>query len=380
MLETFDLKQDPFPMVPNGPVHNWAGRGELKDELVDLVKGVRARDIGVTEFAIVYGEYGAGKSHALQFLKTYVATNDQFNSLAIYLERPRVASKINFLEIYKYIMRDIGKDAIRDCCKKLKTIYQSIVDQKVAGTGYQIKDQSSFHDPAMTEFAEPDRAMINLLLVGAEKFDAVYSYLTGEGKYDLEGLAPKIDSDFVAAKVLGQFFRVITADYKDKERIYESVYLFVDECEILIDVKASESELLFTGFRELINELPYRFSLLLSFSAATALIEAIMPIHLLKRMTRPYIEVGPLDDQHAREFIKSQMNFYRTENSPYVDTFYPFSNEAMDDIIGHMVDLTPRNIFIQCKRVLERSIRKYELKKGEEISAEMANRILENYR
>src|SRR5438874_2813863 len=90
-FEDFDLKHDPFPIAPESSVTNWAGDQELKDDLVDIVKGVRARDIGVSEFVVLYGELGAGKSHALRYLRTLICDHSEdFNSLAIYLERPRV--------------------------------------------------------------------------------------------------------------------------------------------------------------------------------------------------------------------------------------------------------------------------------------------------
>jgi hypothetical protein len=156
----------------------------------------------------------------------------------------------------------------------------------------------------------------------------------------------------------------------------ESVYLFIDECEMLFEAKSSESELVFNGLRELINSLPYTFCLMLSFSAATALIEAVMPTHLLKRLTRPYIEIPMLTDDMAREFLRSQLNFYRTEASPHVDSFYPFSNEAVDLIIEDQVTLTPRNLFISCKRVFERAIRRYGVEPGGTITLEIATQIL----
>jgi hypothetical protein len=38
--------------------------------------------------------------------------------------------------------------------------------------------------------------------------------------------------------------------------------------------------------------------------------------------------------------------------------------------------LTPRNLFINCKRVLERAIRRHDLQPNEEISRDLAERIL----
>ena len=380
-LEAFELRADPFPIVPDGPVHNWAGREALREDLVDLIRGVRARDIGVTEFAMIYGEYGSGKSHALRYLKTLVDENtEEFSSLAIYLERPRVATKFNFLELYKYIIRSIGRERLKDICVQVKreidTTVRELAEAAQTAMGGRVTDTSSFIEPAIDRVSNQDRNMVRLLRRGAEDGTKVFEFLIGQEKCDGEEYDGKIDSDFLAAKVLSDLFRAITAEIRTEERVVESVYLFLDEGELLIDAKATESELVFSGLRELINGMPYRFGLLISFSAATALIEAIMSQHLLKRMTQPYIEVPMLEEDDAKEFLRAQLDHFRTEGSVYMGTFYPFEEEAVDFVIENTTAMTPRNLFIDCKRVLERAIRRFDLEPGERISREMAERIL----
>ena len=381
-LQDFDLRQDPFPIVPDGPVHNWAGRVELREDLIDLIKGVRARDIGVTEFAVLYGEYGAGKSHALRYLKTLVDEDvEEFSSLAVYLERPRVATKLNFEELYKYIIRSLGRERIRDVCRLVKEKTDETIGELAvqAGVGH-VADRSTFVEAALGKLADQDRSMVQLLRRGVEEEEEVFQFLIGQGNCNGREYEGKVNSDFLAAKVLSDLFRVMTLEIRPGDRIFESVYLFLDECEVLIDAKATESELVFSGLRELLNGVPYRFGLLLSFSAATALIEAIMSQHLLKRLTMPYIEVPMLEDDDAKEFLQAQLDYFRLEGSEYMDTFFPFDEEAIDFVIGNTTGLTPRNLFIDCKRVFERAFRRFGLVPGEVISRELAERILVGYR
>ena len=384
-LGAFELRADPFPIVPDGPVHNWAGREALREDLIDLISGVRARDIGVTEFAVIHGEYGSGKSHALRYLKTLVDENtEEFRSLAIYLERPRVATRFNFLELYKYIVRSVGREKLKDICVQVKALIdrtvQELAETAQAAVGGRVTDTSSFVEPAIERIPNQDRSMVRLLRRGADDGAKVFEFLIGQEKCDGEEYDGKIDSDFLAAKVLSDLFRVITAEIRTDERVMESVYLFLDEGELLIDAKATESELVFSGLRELINGMPYRFGLLISFSAATALIEAIMSQHLLKRMTQPYIEVPMLEEGNAKEFLRVQLDYFRTEGSAYMGTFYPFEEEAVDFVIENTTELTPRNLFIDCKRVLERAVRRFDLEPGERIPREMAERILTGHR
>ena len=385
-LEQFDLVQDPFPIVPDGPVHNWAGREELQEDLIDLVKGVRGRDIGVTEFVVLYGELGAGKSHALRYLKTMIddesaKPDGDFRSLAIYVERPRVATKLNFLELHRYIVRLIGRDKIRTFCENVRDQFDAILQELATEAGYpNVKDKSSFFESAVDKISPNDRSMVRLLVRGAGDGAKVFEFLLGNERCDGEEYEGKIDSDFMAAKVLSDLFRVLTAELRPKHRLYESVYLFIDEAEILVDAKVTESELVFSGFRELINELPYRFCMMLSFSVATALIEAIMPNHLLKRMTRSYVEVPMLDDADATRFLRQQINFHRVPDSVHQGDFYPFTEEAIQYIVENTNQVTPRNLFVDCKRVMERAIRRYGLQPGEAIQRDMAEKILHGIR
>ena len=381
-LEEYGLEKDPFPIVPDGAVYNWAGREELRDDLLDVVKGVRARDIGVTEFVVLHGELGSGKSHTLRFLKTAIEHDkDEFDSVAIYLERPRVANKLNFLELQRYIVRELGRNRLEGCCQRVKDLVDETVSELAEGAGLgHVADKSSFLEDAIERLPSHDRDMVRLLRRGASDGAEVYEFLVGNracGGKEYEG---KVDSDFMAAKVLSDLFRVATSEIRPEERVWESVYLFLDEGEVLFDAKSAESEVVFSGLRELINGLPYRFGLFVTFTAATALIEAVMPQHLLKRMTLPYIEIPALEDGEAKEFLRTQLDFSRVEGSEYNGTHYPFSEEAIGYIVEHTTSMTPRHLFIDCKRVLERAIRREQVAAGEEITEEMAARILQGYR
>ena len=376
MLDKYGLKKDPFAIVPDGPVENWAGRTDLKDNLMDLILGVRASDIGSTEFLVLHGELGTGKSHALRYLHTQTKKRSgKFHSLAIYLERPRVSAKLNFLELYKYIIGAIGRKEIKKICRaigrKIDEVAQELAEE--AGCG---NDPDSFESKAIDAIKSNNQSMVKLLKQGAASEEAVFEFLSGAAKCSSSEYEGKIDSDFMAAKILGDFFRSITSDLGGERRVYQSVYLFVDECEILFDAKPTESDPVFSGFRELIDGLPYGLGLIISFTAATALIEAYMPQHLLKRMTHDFIEVPILEDKQAIEFVKEQLNDFRPPRSKHRGSFYPFAQETIEYIIENQTSLTPRNLFKDCRRILERSIRRHGLEPGEEISKELAEEIL----
>jgi hypothetical protein len=379
VLTDYGLSRDPFAIVPDGPVDNWAGRKELREDLMDLMMGVRASDIGSTEFLVLYGELGAGKSHALRYLKTQIEKPDsQFRSLVIYLERPRVSAKLSFLELYRYVISEIGREQIKAFCARVKQEMDVAIHKIAADAGLgNVVDKSSFEEPAIASIRKNDRRMVHLLRRGAADPDKIFNFLNGNTQCDGPEYEGEIASDFMASQIFGDFLRVLTSELWSGSRILESVYIFIDEGEILFDAKATESDPVFSGIRELIDGLPYGLGLIMSFSAATALIEAYMPQHLLKRMTHDFIEVPMLEDHQAIEFLKEQLNAFRPEGSPHAGTFYPFTEEAIAHIVENQTTLTPRNLFKDCRRVLERAIRKHDLEPGDEISKDLAERILD---
>jgi hypothetical protein len=87
-----------------------------------------------------------------------------------------------------------------------------------------------------------------------------------------------------------------------------------------------------------------------------------------------------LTDDAAVSFLRDQINFFRPKGSDKTDTFYPFTEDSLRYIVENETTLTPRNLFIACKRVLERAIRRYDLQPGESITREIAQRILGSLR
>ena len=378
MLTDFGLTKDPFAIVPDGPVENWAGHLELRDDLMDLISGVRSTDIGSSEFLVLHGELGTGKSHALKYIKTAIEkSNSGFNSLAVYVERPRVASKLNFLELYRYIIRAIGRDSIGEICGGVRDAVDAVVQQNAQDAGFgDIANKDTFEAHVFGKLRPQDRRMVKLLKRGGSNHEAVFDFLDGTVKCDGSEYAGKIDSDFVASSVLGDLLRAITIGIGGRPPIFDAAFVFVDECEILFDAKASESDPVFSGFRELVNGVPYGLGLVLSFSAATALIEAYMPQHLLKRLTHDFIEIPMLEDAHAIDFLSDQLNSFRPAGWTHNNKLYPFARNAIEYVVENQTTLTPRILFKDCRRILERAVRRHQLQPGSEINRDLAEQIL----
>ena len=225
---------------------------------------------------------------------------------------------------------------------------------------------------------EPDLPMVKLLLNLAGGEESAISYLRGSGPAPAEtGLSGRVNSDFDAAKTLGGLFRVLTLSINGQPPVCLATYLFLDEVESILDDRQTDLLIFFQGIRNLINELPYNFCLLLSFSADAALVEAVLPRGILERMTRPgYVELPSLMPEHARDFIRGLFDQHRPEGFNQDNSYHPFSEESIELALERVPQITPRQLFRILNSILIRAIQREGLQGGEEISAEMADSIL----
>src|SRR5690349_21275530 len=112
-LRHANLRENPFRITPGEKVTVWAGHPDLRSTLEKAIASVRNDKVGLTECIALYGELGTGKSHALRFFHTYVESHrPEYQSPCVYLETLRVANKLTFVDIYRAILKRIGRQEL----------------------------------------------------------------------------------------------------------------------------------------------------------------------------------------------------------------------------------------------------------------------------
>lgn len=384
-LEGYGLSQNPFPLTPDYRVTNWAGRDEIKTRMRDVVLSVLATDTGLSEFVVMLGTYGAGKTHALRYFSTIIneVEKDAFKSIAIYVPKVQVAPKISFLSIYFQIMQELGLDFIKELSEELKVKVKAAADElggelpRSEEKALLEEDQNFFVKQVLNSIPKEDRPIVSLLISYADGDDKVGKYLY-EGKPVIPNtdFTQQINTDYMATKVLSCLFRAMTISIGEQEPVYNAVQLFIDEVEDIIEAKSAEQLAFWQSIRELFNRLPYRFALILAFSADTALLEAIIPIPVAERTSRQNIELQALDAEEAKEFLKSHLGNFRPDDYTGTQPFHPFTEDAIDYIFEQTVVLIPRKIFRKLRTVFERAVRREGLQPGEEIDGSLAEDIM----
>ena len=362
----FGLIKNPFSLVPGVGVRRWAGMPQTKKALTDVVASVRPNDIGSSEFVVIHGKYGAGKTHALEYFAHCINTphpEEEHPGRAIYIGEVVEGSGLSFSALYARILEKLKEDkVIARVARGVKESVQATVTKMSDQMGYEITDDALAIHQAVS--LPHDRAMIESL-----------------NKYGIPFQADK--GDLAAADALSSLFRVMTSPIGDHPPCYGAVYLFLDEMEALGDIKTPQQHAFFNALRALINKVPEHFCLIFSFTLDAAVLERVLPGFLLERKTRAYIECENFLPASAKEFVREYLREIRPEGytsfSPPLppQDFHPFTEEAIDFIFEHdNTALVPRRILKNMLRVWERASRRELLQPGGEITREMADEIL----
>ena len=351
----FGLKENPFSIVPSAEIEHWAGMPETKEALADVVASVRPDDIGASEFVVVCGEYGAGKSHALRYFTHHINKKvPGARNYAIYVNEITVGTGLSFFALCPRVLDQLKGEALNHLTSAVKKSVHNCTEET------RKKLPTASPDTAIEDkIPQQDQSLVKSL--------------------NSSGQIPKIGADdYSATKALASLFRVMTSPIGGDPPPFGAVYLFLDEVETAFEEKAAKQIAFFSALRSLINGVTEHFALVLSFSAHTAMLEAAVPSHLKERMTRSYIQCEQLTTDGAKKFVKDYLGFVRPEGtSSPPQPFYPFSEAAMNTIFDRETILVPRRILKHLRRVWERAVRYENLQPGDEVSQETADRILD---
>lgn len=382
------LASNPFTLVPTDPVTNWAGYADLKSTLLDMVGSCRSDQVGLSEFAILHGELGTGKSHALRYL-SYVITEEEkgeFSSACVYLETLKVAANMNFLSLYKKVMDQLIPH-IKETAGWLDITIEDTARQRLPDARRNEEEEEIerlYQDPEITPGFPPLARLLRGINSGS--IDAL-SILLGEKlsgtnamkKYEAFGMTGTVDSEYDATRCLGAYVNLCTRGTKalnegEVMARNKAFYFFFDELEILADFRPQEALSINQGLRDLINACPENCCFLFGMTGDVRGIYALLTQAVIRRMSRDPLEIQPLTTDDAVEFLRQVLKAHRSDaNDP---DGYPFLDEALTAIAEATQIKTPSELFRGCRRVLEKSVLAGALSEGGAIDRTMVAQTL----
>ena len=387
-IELARLTSNPFTLVPGEEVTVWAGYEQLRAELLDIVESCRSDRVGLSEFAIIYGDYGTGKSHALRYLQYWITQEkrEDFNSPCVYLETLKVAASMSFVVLYRRIMESLLSH-IRETAEWLDIAVEDTAKKRSPDSSLQELEAAKdriYREAGVT----PGFPGLSLLLRGIKnQEDEALRILLGDkisgagamGRYRNYNLTGPIDSEYDATKCLGAYVNLCTRGASglsegDVLARNKAFYFLFDELEIVADLPPREVLSLNQGLRDLINSCPESCCFLFGMSGDVVDIYGFLNPPVIRRMSREPLPISPLDPDEAVDFLVQVLRGYRSSDDDPDE--YPFERDALFAIAEGTQSRTPSELFRGCRRVLEKTVQSGRLAPGDTISDSFVSEYL----
>lgn len=341
--ESCNLSDNPFRPsaigVDDPRAGVWVGYGRQQTMLERLLKRVRADQVGLTSFVLLYGHWGTGKSHALLWGRNWVRTTAA--GVAYYI--PTLKRDKGKLALYLALKEDLVEGGMlpHDLHEYYAWLTKKVLEVTVAHANIQ-----------------PDDAIDSLFQVPDLRSLARAIYHTG-GKIELlsQYLAKHLTSDHEAVTLFARIVNLFVLEIGEstKERFKQAVYLFVDELDDLSRQPAKDSLQTNDTIRHLYDACPNAFGLIVGASAELNTLQHLFTEYVLSRMTRK-IEFEFLDQNAAKAFIRDVLDL----DVNRVDTgdaarrgYFPLTEDAVTEIVSHLRQITPRDVVNTMQQVLE---------------------------
>ncbi|MEM2673913.1 MAG: ATP-binding protein [Candidatus Bathyarchaeia archaeon] len=357
----YGLKRPSFQLDPELDAEIFVGRDDVKERLESRLK--RAIATGTSMHTVIYGDYGSGKTHTLNYIYKFLY-RQKLDVLPIFVRQPRITKKSDPSDLYASIINAISMTEIFDLFVK---IYDSVQDQ--------IKDVPDLYrrvDILRSVIGNRDLAFIVYRYVTTRPSEdyIVVKWLFGEKLSAREKATLNVISDnsdpFNAAQTLLTLFRL----FNKFARKY--VLLMLDEMESLAVLGDRRKELEFQEFlRVLVDETKnvgviIAFTTKLGIEDAPEMFKSTSPIGSRIGYPQNYIWLKEFNEiELTKNFVKELIKALRDEkidvaklvekyqsetNENLSIDFYPFTEEAIEVMFemstqsGQVKPLLPRDI------------------------------------
>jgi hypothetical protein len=343
--ESCNLKYNPFrsnPTLENDPrVGVWIGYEKEQRQLWKFIERSRADQVGNTNFLMLYGDLGTGKSHALLWAQHQIleARKAEFNAVAYYVQTLRKDGKISFASAFRDDI--LSKSSLVADVRRFKQFLEevSIEYKKDNGLGPDVST-----DEALKK------------VIGAV---ALYNFARNIVRCDTEDqvralLDPPKGGDFQAMITLSNLVNLFGFEINlksGKRRFKNAAYLFIDELDLLATASAKEARDVNELLRHLYDNCPTCFCLVLAFTATAAELNILFANYVLSRVNKQIV-MDFLELNEAKQFIKGILDTARVTKGKK-SGYFPFEESTIEGVVSHITSITPRKVINAMQEILE---------------------------
>lgn len=344
LVEKFHLRDNPFGIVPYPEGLVWADHKTFKKE----VENVLEFSIATTPskfVACVYGDWGIGKTHAMQYF------SDPKN-LKVLADRVGVQPPLSlpiifpmsdvFDSIYLDIIEKIGLERIKEIVKSIFVEKTPLKDETAPTRTLQEIVQDERLAKVLTKVSKNGEAVERYILLSAKTSDL-----------RILGAARPIMTGTDKLKILAGLFNLAT--YK----AFSRVMLWIDDAE-RVEVMSGKDMFEFQVFiRDLLEHVPQKLNIITNFT--------LKPGGKIEDMIRYFgeaiyyrinrvIRAEPLTEKDFLEYVRELLDAYR-EPRTEMPKYFPFEESALRAVFAEMQSrgaiIVPRTVNNVLSQILE---------------------------
>lgn len=312
----------PYDIVSDESSNVWADQTDLNKQIHELVD--ESDKIPKKSLVLVWGYYGAGKTHKLHRMRTLV--EGKINGTCIYSAIPE--NPKNFGEIYKSLFFDQIYERFIE--KFAKDFFNSSLSREEIKK--KISNEITRNNPDMSAVLLKLFTVIQNEGTESSQITQIRQWLRGESlnKYTREWFGRKLkeDRDFVNATQM--ILRALL--YKNEDGAStKPVYWIIDDCHFLHSLGPNKFNSIQKGFLDIFNVAPEKFVLIFAFAVGTQDQIRILPD--LQSRVDNNLHVHVLTKNDALKYIRdlhTNKNFVRVE---HVNKYYPLNEESAKKLI-----------------------------------------------
>lgn len=313
----------------------WVGYDRQRLQLEKILDRVRADQVGLTNFVLLYGHFGTGKSHAVLWAKNRVKETSAGAAYFVpTLKKDK--GKLSFAAAFEEDLVVRG-NLLRDLMA-FRTFFETPIFQ--AKQGQQMTTEAAID--ILIKSREHAEFVKGLMKCQTE--DAIKSYLLPAKLLDYQAamLFAKIVNLFV------QKFEVPGAEARFKQ----AVYLFIDELDDLRRQPPKETLETNDILRHLYDACPNSFGLVCALTAEVTTLTNMFTDYVLSRVTRQ-VHFDLLDREAAIDFVKKILEKNRPDGVTAPSDFFPFDEDAVNAVMSQLREITPRKVVNTMQQVME---------------------------
>ena len=362
--DVIGLRENPFTIPPTDPKQViWAGMDVIKDEFYSVFK--EAKVSAPTQVVLCRGNFGGGKTHASLFFsspKNIPDTSPSVQNIEVLRVQTPTETGNPARDFYIDVMEQIRLDRIAEAMKKnVESIGRNVVERNLRETMV-----SGDFVNALLKLLEPSPMSPKAGL-------PLNAYFLGKcttTELRKLGLSRNIEKTQDYFRVLAGVFQCfIGVSESTNVSEHNRFCLWIDEMENFIYFTPPQYRPFGQGLRELVDRLPYFFTLFMNFTLTSPEefeeIELILGGYLTDRITRHIFFNEVKDQEKMLQYVSGVLSHYRTRGEPKTP-YSPFTKDALGALMANLQQRTPRNINKRCHRALMHAFEKGIFEKGKD--------------